>query len=182
MGGGPLWPPYHESVRRFHRVRAKLTKTHDFVPLKNWKVPEESFFELFLKMFWKLDVENFWGSSSMSRKIEKISRPSQPSDRHWRLPTLFFNFNAVVSIVCINIPPYDRCAIATGSIVYTDTCWDEVLKCMGRVPWLWFLYGRVGMQSFVRQWFVKYVWEGGSDLCGRVAVIAGGESPCFQPL
>ena len=74
MGGGHYGPPYHESVRRFHRVRAKLTKTHDFVPLKNWKVPEESFFEFFLKIFWKLDVENFWGSSSMSRKIKKIEK------------------------------------------------------------------------------------------------------------
>ena len=73
-GGGHYGPPYHESVRRFHRVRAKLTKTHDFVPLKNWKVPEESFFEFFLKIFWKLDVENFWGSSSMSRKIKKIEK------------------------------------------------------------------------------------------------------------
>ena len=74
MGGGHYGPTYHESVRRFHRVRAKLTKTHDFVPLKNWKVPEESFFEFFLKIFWKLDVENFWGSSSMSRKIKKIEK------------------------------------------------------------------------------------------------------------
>ena len=69
--GGHYGPPYHESV---HRVRTKVTKTHDFVPLKNWKVPEESFFEFFLKIFWKLDVENFWGSSSMSRKIEKIEK------------------------------------------------------------------------------------------------------------
>ena len=74
MGGGHNGPPYHESVCRFHRVRARLTKTHDFVPFHNWKVQEKPFFEFFFENFWKLNFENFRGSSSMTRKIEKIEK------------------------------------------------------------------------------------------------------------
>ena len=74
MGGGHNGPPYHESVCRFHRVRARLTKTHDFVPFHNWKVQEKPFLEFFFENFWKLNVENFRGSSSMPWKIEKIEK------------------------------------------------------------------------------------------------------------
>ena len=45
--GGPLWPGQLESVRRFHMVRDRITKIHDFVPLKICQVLSKSFFEFF---------------------------------------------------------------------------------------------------------------------------------------
>ena len=32
LGGGPLWPGRSEMVCHFHRVWARFTKIHDFVP------------------------------------------------------------------------------------------------------------------------------------------------------
>ena len=68
--GGPLWPPYHESVCRCHKVRAIITKVPDFVPFDTCQVPESRFWCLFFKKLKKLDVENFLGSSSIRRKSE----------------------------------------------------------------------------------------------------------------
>ena len=72
--GGTLWPPYQESVCHCHRVRATLTKLPDFVPFDICQVPESQFWCLFFEKLKKLDVENFWGSSSIRQKYEKIRK------------------------------------------------------------------------------------------------------------
>merc|ERR1712079_994843 len=72
MGGGHYGPPYHESVCRCRMVRAMLTKLPDFVPFHICQVPESQFWRLFFKKLKKIDVENFWGSSSIRRKSENF--------------------------------------------------------------------------------------------------------------
>ena len=71
-GGGHYGPPYHESVCRCRMVRAMLTKLPDFVPFHICQVPESQFWCLFFKKLKKIDVENFWGSSSIRRKSENF--------------------------------------------------------------------------------------------------------------
>ena len=71
-GGGHYGPPYHESVCRCRMVRAMLTKPPDFVPFHICQVPESQFWCLFFKKLKKIDVENFWGSSSIRRKSENF--------------------------------------------------------------------------------------------------------------
>ena len=71
-GGEPLWPPYHESTCRCRMVRAMLTKLPDFVPFHICQVPESQFWCLFFKKLKKIDVKNFWGSSSIRRKSENF--------------------------------------------------------------------------------------------------------------
>ena len=73
-GGGTLWPPYHESVCCVHRVRAKLTKSHDCVPLKNWKVSEESVFEFFWKFFENWTTKIFGGPRACQEKSKKLKK------------------------------------------------------------------------------------------------------------
>ena len=74
MGVGHYDPHYHESVCCFHRVRARITKVHDFVCFNICQVPVKSFFGFFFQNFEKLDIENFWGSSSIDAKIKKIKK------------------------------------------------------------------------------------------------------------
>ena len=71
-GGGHYGPPYHESVCRCRMVRTTLTKLPDFVPFHISQVPESQFWRLFFKKLKKLDVENFWGSSSIRQKSENF--------------------------------------------------------------------------------------------------------------
>ena len=71
-GGGHYGPPYHESVCCCRMVRAMLTKLPDFVPFHICQVPESQFWCLFFKKLKKIDVENFWGSSSIRRKSENF--------------------------------------------------------------------------------------------------------------
>ena len=73
-GEGHYGPYYHESVCCCHEVRATLTKLPDFVPCDICQVPESQFWYLFFKKLKKLDVENFWGSSSIRWKSEKIEK------------------------------------------------------------------------------------------------------------
>ena len=70
--GGHYGPPYHESDCRCCMVRATLTKLPDFVPFHICQVPESQFWCLFFKKLKKIDVENFWGSSSIRRKSENF--------------------------------------------------------------------------------------------------------------
>ena len=65
-------PPYHESACRCRMVRAMLTKLPDFVPFHICQVPESQFWCLFFKKLKKIDVENFWGSSSIRQKSENF--------------------------------------------------------------------------------------------------------------
>merc|ERR1712173_578645 len=51
---------------------AMLTKLSDFVPFHICQVPESQFWCLFFKKLKKLDVENFWGSSSIRQKSENF--------------------------------------------------------------------------------------------------------------
>ena len=74
MGGGHYDPHYHESVCCFHRARARITKVHDFVCFKICQVPVKSFFGFFFQNFEKLDIEIFWGSSSIDAKIKKFKK------------------------------------------------------------------------------------------------------------
>ena len=53
-------------------VRAMLTKLPDFVPFHICQVPESQFWCLFFKKLKKIDVENFWGSSSIRQKSENF--------------------------------------------------------------------------------------------------------------
>ena len=50
MGGGALWPGRSKTVCRFHRIWARFTKIHDFVPFNVWQDPVKSFLEFFLKL------------------------------------------------------------------------------------------------------------------------------------
>ena len=70
-GGGHYGPHYHESVCRCRKVRTKLSKLPDFVPLDVCQVQESQFWCLFFKKLKNIDVKNFWGSSSI-RKIGKF--------------------------------------------------------------------------------------------------------------
>ena len=72
--GGPLWPPYHESVCRCHEVRATKTKLPDLFPLDDCQVPGSWFWCLFFKKLKKFDVQNFLGALSIRRKSEKIEK------------------------------------------------------------------------------------------------------------
>ena len=72
--GGPLWPGRPKPVWHFHRNRDRLTKIHDFVPFNTWQVPGKPFLDFFLEIFEKSNIENFRGSSSMSRKSEKLKK------------------------------------------------------------------------------------------------------------
>ena len=69
---GPLWPPYHESICRCHKVRAIVTKIPDFFSFDICQVPESRFWYLFFQKLKKWDVENIWGSSSKRRKSENL--------------------------------------------------------------------------------------------------------------
>ena len=71
-GGGHYGPPYHESICCCRMVRATLTKLPDFVPIHICQVPESQFWRLFFKKLKKIDVKNFWGSSSIGRKSENF--------------------------------------------------------------------------------------------------------------
>ena len=73
-GGGHFVPRRSEMVCHFHRVWARFTKIHDFVPFNVWQEPVKPFLEFFLEIFEKLNIENFRGSSSMSRKSEKFKK------------------------------------------------------------------------------------------------------------
>ena len=113
-GGGHYGPPYHESVCCCCMVRATLTKLPDFVPLYISQVPESQFWHLFFKKLKKLDIKNFWGSSSNKQKSEKIPHIvklnlnyicSQLSlEVHYTLETQIFeifeflNFSNIISI------------------------------------------------------------------------------------
>ena len=71
-GGGHYGPHYHESVCRCRKVRATFTKLPDFVPFNVCQVQESQFWCLFFKKLKNIDVKNFWGSSSIRWKSEKI--------------------------------------------------------------------------------------------------------------
>ena len=62
------------SVSRFHRVRARLTKTHDFVPFHNWKVQEKPFFEFFLKIFENWTSKILGGPRAWREKLKKLKK------------------------------------------------------------------------------------------------------------
>ena len=73
-GGGHYGPHYHESVCRCRKVRATFTKLPDFVPFNVCQVQESQFWCLFFKKLKNIDVKNFWGSSSIRWKLEKIKK------------------------------------------------------------------------------------------------------------
>ena len=73
LGGGALWPPYHESVCHCHKVRATLTKLPDFVPFDICQVPESQFWCLFFKKLKTLDVEKFWSPRALCEIWKKIN-------------------------------------------------------------------------------------------------------------
>ena len=73
-GGGHYGPHYHELVCRCRKVRATFTKLPDFVPFNVCQVQESQFWCLFFKKLKNIDVKNFWGSSSIRWKSEKIEK------------------------------------------------------------------------------------------------------------
>ena len=94
--------PYHESVCRCRKVRATWTKLPDFVPLDICQVPGSQFWSLFFKKLKNLDVENFWGSSSIRWKSEKIEKKffllTKPifSGSIWIVHVLSFHLRCIV--------------------------------------------------------------------------------------
>ena len=85
LGGGHYGPPYHISIGCYRAVRGRFTKFHDFVPFGICQDPVKLLLTFFTKKFEKLDVENFWGSSSIRWKWEKIKKnfffPFSPNAR-----------------------------------------------------------------------------------------------------
>ena len=71
---GQFVPRYHIFVYSFHRSRARLTKIGDFVSLTIWLVPKKPFLKFLLQNFWKIWILNFWGSSSISRKLKILTK------------------------------------------------------------------------------------------------------------
>ena len=69
--GGPLWPPYHESVSRCRLVRATLTKLPDFVPFHIFQVPESQFWCLFFKKLKNWPSKIFGGPRALCENQEK---------------------------------------------------------------------------------------------------------------
>ena len=74
LGGGHYGPPYHISICCYRAVRGRFTKFHDFVPFGISQDPVKLLLTFFTKKFEKSDVENFWGSSSIRWKWEKIKK------------------------------------------------------------------------------------------------------------
>ena len=103
-GEGHYGPNYHESVCCCHKVWATLTKLPDFVPCDICQVPESQFWYLFFKKLKKLDVENFWGPSSIRQKSEKIdfhffllTNPIFPSSI-WIVHVLSFHLRCITPL------------------------------------------------------------------------------------
>ena len=67
-------PPYHISRGCSRAGRGRFTKFHDFVPFGICQDPVKLLLTFFIKKFEKSDFENFWGSSSFSRKWKKIKK------------------------------------------------------------------------------------------------------------
>ena len=93
---------YQESVCHCRMVRATLTKLPDFVPFHISQVPESQFWRLFFKKLKKLDVENFWGSSSIRRKSENFEIfyffTNKPYSFKLNLNFTYFQLSPVISI------------------------------------------------------------------------------------
>ena len=73
-GPGYHGPYYHESVCCYPMVGFRFPKIHDFVPFAIFQDLEKLLLTFFTKKFEKWDVENFWGSSSIRWKWEKIKK------------------------------------------------------------------------------------------------------------
>ena len=69
-GGGAIMAP--PTMNPSAAVAWSFTKLPDFVPFHICQVPESQFWCLFFKKLKKIDVENFWGSSSIRRKSENF--------------------------------------------------------------------------------------------------------------
>ena len=70
--GGPLWPPYHDSVCCCYKLEATVTKVPNFVPFDICQVPRSQFWFLCFKKIEKIGLQKFGGSSNIRRKSEKI--------------------------------------------------------------------------------------------------------------
>ena len=73
-GVGHYGPQRPKTVCRFYRVRARLTKIHDFVPFNNWQVQEKLFLESFKFFYGKWSIQNFRGVLGHVAKIEKFKK------------------------------------------------------------------------------------------------------------
>ena len=71
---GQFDPQHHTYVCSFYSNRARLTKSCDFVSLTIWLVPKKPFLKFLLQNFWKIWILNFWGSSSISRKLKILTK------------------------------------------------------------------------------------------------------------
>ena len=71
---GQFDPQHHTYVCSFYSNRARLTKIGDFVSLTIWLVPKKPFLKFLLQNFWKIWILNFWGSSSISRKLKILTK------------------------------------------------------------------------------------------------------------
>ena len=73
-GQGRFDPQHHTYVCSFYSNRDRLTKIGDFVSLTIWLVPKKPFLKFLLQNFWKIWILNFWGSSSISRKLKILTK------------------------------------------------------------------------------------------------------------